>query len=165
VVSALRILVDADALNILAKVPDWWEGLPKGRLLLTPHAGELARLTGRDGDELLADPLNAAMEAARTFGQHVLFKFGYGIVTDGKRALISDDAPASVATAGSGDVLAGTVGALLAQGLSPMDAAGLGLYVGARAARRLEATVGTLGMIASDLPLAIAQELARLERG
>jgi NAD(P)H-hydrate repair Nnr-like enzyme with NAD(P)H-hydrate dehydratase domain len=61
-------------------------------------------------------------------------------------------------------VLSGTIGALLAQGLSLVDAANLGVYAGARAARRLELELGTLGLVASDLPHAIAIELAALER-
>jgi NAD(P)H-hydrate repair Nnr-like enzyme with NAD(P)H-hydrate dehydratase domain len=74
------------------------------------------------------------------------------------------DSPASLATAGSGDVLAGVIGAFLAQDLSAIDAASLAAYAGVRAARRLEKDLGTLGVTASDLPRAIAVELAALER-
>jgi NAD(P)H-hydrate epimerase len=85
-------------------------------------------------------------------------------VTDGKTIHRATDAPPSLATGGSGDVLSGTIGALLAQGLSLVDAANLGVYEGVRAARRLEQELGTLGLVASDLPRAIAVEMASLER-
>ena len=69
----------------------------------------------------------------------------------------------ALATAGSGDVFAGTIGGFLAQGLAPIDAAALAFYVGTRAARRAEQRFGTLGLLAGDLPPAIAEELAALE--
>jgi NAD(P)H-hydrate epimerase len=72
--------------------------------------------------------------------------------------------PLSLATAGSGDVFSGSIGAFLAQGLSGPDAASLAAFAGSRAANRLAERVGTLGLVASDLPLAIAEELAALER-
>jgi ADP-dependent NAD(P)H-hydrate dehydratase / NAD(P)H-hydrate epimerase len=156
-------VVDADALNWLAKQPSWWTSLKPGSLVLTPHVGEMARLLDRETDEVIADPLATAKEAASLWNQVVVFKYGYSVATDGTSAIVADDAPSSLATAGSGDVLAGTIGAFLAQGLSPLDAAGLALYVGPRAARRVEARTGTLGLVASDLPLAIAEELAVLE--
>jgi NAD(P)H-hydrate repair Nnr-like enzyme with NAD(P)H-hydrate dehydratase domain len=90
-------------------------------------------------------------------------KYGYSVVTDGTAVLVADDAPTSLATAGTGDVLAGTIGAFLTQGLAPLQAAGLALYAGARAARRVEQRVGTLGLVASDLPIAIAETLCWLE--
>lgn len=156
-------VVDADALNWLATQPTWWSALTPGSLVLTPHVGEMARLLDRETDEVIADPLATAKEAATLWKQVVVFKYGYSVATDGTSAIVADDAPASLATAGSGDVLAGMIGAFLAQGLAPLDAAGLALAVGPRAARRVERLTGTLGLVASDLPLAIAEELAVLE--
>jgi len=89
-------------------------------------------------------------------------KSAYSAASDGQRTLVADDAPVSLATAGSGDVLAGAIGAFLAQGVSPVDAAGLAIYTGMRAARALEATYGDLGVLATDMPDAIAVELGRL---
>lgn len=163
-VSDRPILIDADGLNWLARQDEWWTLLPAGRCVLTPHLGEMSRLTGRTADELSADPLGAAKTAAAKWGQTVVLKYGFTVATDGDRAIIADDAPRSLASAGTGDVLAGTIGAFLAQGLAPLDAAALAIYVGCAAARRVEATMGTLGLIASDLPPAIAAELAVLER-
>lgn len=158
-------VVDADALNWLATQESWWTSLAPKSLILTPHAGEMARLLGQEVKEVVRDPLATAKEAANRWKQIVVLKYGYSIATDGATALVAEDAPPSLATAGSGDVLAGTIGAFLAQGMAPLDAAGLALYVGPRAARRVEERTGTLGLVASDLPLAIAQELATLEAG
>lgn len=158
------MVIDADALNWLAKQDEWWTLLPANGCVLTPHLGEMARLTGRSTEEISADPLGTAKTAARSWRQIVVLKYGYTVATNGDRAMIAEDAPRSLATAGSGDILAGTIGAFLAQGLAPLDAATLAIYVGCAAARRVEATTGTLGLVASDLPMAIAAELAALER-
>ena len=159
------IVVDADALTVLSRIPDWWSPIPAGRLLLTPHVGEMARLLDRPTDEISADPDTAIVEAANRFRQFVLLKGNPTLVSDGMTTYAASDSPASLATAGSGDVLAGSIGALLAQGLEPMTAANLAVYAGVQAARELEKDLGTLGLIASDLPKAIARQLAILERG
>jgi NAD(P)H-hydrate epimerase len=159
------LVVDADALNWLAGQANWWERLPAGKAVLTPHLGEMARLTGRSTEELAADPVGVAREAARVWGQVVVLKYGYTVATDGERSVVADDAPRSLASAGTGDVFAGTIGAFLAQGLAPLDAATLAIYVGTRAARRVERSVGVLGLVAGDLPRAIAEELAALAQG
>lgn len=159
------LVLDADALNWLATQDQWWERLPAGRAILTPHVGEMSRLLGQSAEEVMADPIATVQAAAKRWRQTVVFKYGYSVASDGDQVIIADDAPLSLATAGSGDVLAGVLGALLGQGLAPLDAAAVALFVGPRAARRVEAQVGTLGLIASDLPRAIAEELAMLEEG
>ena len=163
--SGKPVVIDADGLNWLAAQDDWWAWMPAGRATLTPHAGEMARLTGTEGEAVTADPLGVAREAAARWRQTVVLKCGHTVVSDGERTMVAPDAPPSLATAGSGDVLAGTIAALVAQGLSGFDAATLAIYVGSRAARRVERRTGTLGLVAGDLPLAIAEELASLERG
>jgi NAD(P)H-hydrate epimerase len=157
-------VVDADALNWLSKQGEWWSSLPRDRFVLTPHVGEMARLLACNTAEVTADPIKIAKDAATRWGQTVVLKYGYSVATDGTTALVADDAPPSLATAGTGDVFAGTIGGFLAQGLAPLDAAGLALFVGPRAARMVEQRTGTLGLVASDLPLAIAEVLADLER-
>jgi NAD(P)H-hydrate epimerase len=84
------------------------------------------------------------------------------VVSNGETTIVADLAAGSLATAGSGDVLAGTVGGLLAQTRSPFDSAVLAVYVGPRAALRVEDRFGMLGVVATDLPDAIANELALL---
>lgn len=166
VVSAagLPMVIDADGLNWLAKQEQWWALLPAGRVVLTPHAGEMARLTGKEAEEIAADPGNAARDAAVTWGQTVVLKGTTTIIATAEGAVTTVEMPLNLATAGSGDVLCGSIGAFLAQGLSGPDAASLAAFAGSRAAYRLAGRVGTLGLVASDMPLAIAEELAALER-
>lgn len=160
----LTVVVDADALNWLADQGNWWTSLPEGRLVLTPHVGEFAKLTGKTTDEVIADPLGELEAAAKTWKQTVVLKYGYTAASDGTTTVVAEDAPLSLATAGSGDVLAGTIAALVAQGLSGLDAATVALHVGPAAARAVEERVGTLGLIATDLPDAIAARMADLAR-
>lgn len=157
------VVIDADGLNWLAKHDAWWDRLPAQRAVLTPHVGEMSRLLGVAAEEITADPLGTTRAAAKRWRQTVVLKFGYTAVSDGERTLVAGDAPPSLATAGTGDVLAGVIGAFLAQGVPAVDAAALAIHVGMRAARRVEARTGTLGLVAGDLPLAIAAELALLE--
>lgn len=158
----LQIVIDADALNWLARQENWWDHVPAQRLVLTPHPGEMARLTGRDADEIAADPQAIAREFGKKWKQTVVIKSGYAAVSDGSDVVVADDAPVSLATAGTGDVLAGVIGAYLAQGLPPVDAAGLAFFTGTRAARTLEAIYGEPGVIATDLPDVIATELRQV---
>jgi NAD(P)H-hydrate repair Nnr-like enzyme with NAD(P)H-hydrate dehydratase domain len=157
-----RVVVDADGLIWLARQESWWERVPAGRLVLTAHVGEMTRLTGLEADEILENSQQVAQEFAKKWNQVVVIKAGHSVVTDGKETLVADDAPLSLATAGTGDVLAGMVGAFIAQGLSSVDAAGLAFYVGAQAARTVEAIFGEIGVIAPDLPDVVAAELRQL---
>jgi NAD(P)H-hydrate epimerase len=166
VVSAagLPLVIDADGLNWLAKQEQWWELLPAGTAVLTPHAAEMSRLTGKEVDEILSDSVKAARDAAEKWGQTVVLKGSTTVIATAEGVVTTVEMPLSLATAGSGDVLCGSIGAFLAQGLSGPDAAALAAFAGSRAAYRLAERVGTLGLVASDLPLAIAEELAILER-
>jgi NAD(P)H-hydrate epimerase len=157
------VVVDADALTWLAEQERWWERVPAHLLVLTPHPGEMARLVDVGVDEIVANPAQIAREAATRWGQTVVLKGGRTVVASADGAIIAADAPPSLATAGSGDVLCGSIGALLAQGLTGSDAAALAVYVGCRAAERVSAQYGTLGVVAGDLPRAIAAELRALE--
>ncbi len=156
------MVVDADALNWLARQPSWWEHLPPRRLVLTPHPGEMSRLLDRPVEEIVADPETAATEAARTWHQVVLLKGERAVVSDGERTLVAAAGAPSLTTAGSGDVLAGTVAALLAQTGSPVDAAALAVYLGLAASREVESRFGVTGLLATDLPDAIATAMVDL---
>ncbi|MCC6703771.1 MAG: NAD(P)H-hydrate dehydratase [Thermomicrobiales bacterium] len=158
---AIPAVLDADALNWLAGESDWSERFAPNTLVLTPHAGEMARLTGLDTAEIVADPAAIASRFAREWRQTVVLKGGVSVIASGD-TLRQIAAPPALATAGSGDVLAGSIGAFLAQGLDPVDAASLALYLGAQAAERLSEKLSPLGVVASDLPLAIAEALAAL---
>ena len=156
------LVVDADGLNWLGEQDAWWRHIPEQSTVLTPHVGEMSRLLGVSADEVMNDPLSTVREAAKRWHQVVVLKYGHTAVSDGKRTLVAGDAPVSLATAGTGDVLTGVIGAFLAQGVAPLEAASLAIHVGTRAARRVEATTGVLGLMASDLPLAIAAEVAAM---
>lgn len=158
----LKIVLDADALNWLAKQENWWTAVPAQRLVLTPHPGEMSRLLDRPVDDITRDPAGVTREAAAKWNQVVVLKGGHAVVSDGTTTLIADAASAALATAGSGDVLSGTIGALVAQTGSLLDAAIIAIHVGPRAAARVASRFGIQGVIATDLPDAIAEEMHRL---
>jgi NAD(P)H-hydrate repair Nnr-like enzyme with NAD(P)H-hydrate dehydratase domain len=157
-------VVDADGLNWLADQNEWWTRCKPQSLVLTPHIGEMERLTGTSAKDIMADPVGASKSAAAKWKQVVVLKYGHSIATDGDKVFVAPEAPLSLATAGAGDVLAGMIGGFLAQGVKPLDAAAMALLVGPRAARRVEQVTGTLGLLAGDLPLAVAEELRELEQ-
>ncbi|MDQ3981647.1 MAG: NAD(P)H-hydrate dehydratase [Actinomycetota bacterium] len=122
------IVLDADALNVLAETP----GALVARsspAVLTPHPAELARLLGVDTPEVTGDRLGGARRAAERFGCIVVAKGHRTIVTDGSTSLVVPTGGPDLATAGTGDVLTGAVAALLAAGLDPFDAAWCAAYV------------------------------------
>lgn len=158
------LVIDADGLNWLATTAEWWRHFRPGRLVLTPHPGEMARLWSCDVGTVTADPWAIAREAAARWGQVVVLKGGHTVVATPDGALwVAEQANPALATAGTGDTLAGTIAGFLAQGLDPQDAAVLGLYVGGRAAELASATVGVLPFVASDLPQAIGAAIRELE--
>ena len=152
-------VIDADGLNALAQTPHWWERIPDPAIL-TPHPGEMARLTEMSTPEVQSDRIGIAMESAARWRKIVALKGAYTVVAfpDGG-AMLSPFANAGLASAGTGDVLAGSIAGLLSQGLPPQDAAALGVYLHGLAGERARARLGDTGMIASDLlpelPLAI----------
>lgn len=164
-------VVDAEALRSLAAVDEWWVSIGRP-CVLTPHAGEFARLraasgVGSDADgDLLGDDVaraTAARDAARCWGQVVVLKGARTVIAapDGRHSRASFENP-GLATGGTGDVLAGTIGALLAQGLAPYDAARLGVYLHGTAGDTVRERLGDAGMLAGDLPLEITLARRRL---
>ena len=141
------VVADADALGAFAGAP---EAL-RGCAIITPHAGEFVRLFGPIGD----DKLGAARRAAARIGCVVLLKGADTVIAapDG-RAAINDNGPPWLATAGSGDVLAGLIGAMLAQGLDAWEAGCAGAWLHGRAG----ALAGP-GLIAEDLPHHLPQSV------
>lgn len=153
------VLVDADGLTVLAEAPDLLRDRT-GVTVLTPHDREFERLTGRlPGSDRVA----AATGAARSLGVHLLLKGNVTIIAEPHGRVVVNDARSSwPATAGSGDVLSGLAGALLAAGLEPLDA--LGCATRAHSVAALEAAIAPgpagapirAGAIAEALPAAIA---------
>jgi ADP-dependent NAD(P)H-hydrate dehydratase / NAD(P)H-hydrate epimerase len=146
-----RLVLDADALNTLAKIPGWWQQ-PGFDAVLTPHPGEMARLADIPIENVQAGRVGLAMQKAAAWNKTVVLKGGFTVIAapDG-RCRVSPYANAGLASAGTGDVLAGAIAGLLAQGLSLFDSASLGVYLHARAGERVKDSLGDTGMLASDL--------------
>jgi ADP-dependent NAD(P)H-hydrate dehydratase / NAD(P)H-hydrate epimerase len=146
-----NVICDADGLNLLSKKPDWHTLLPAGTIL-TPHVGEMARLTGRSSAQVQEDRVGLALYCARTWGHVVVLKGAYTVVASpDDKAVVMPFANPALSTAGTGDVLAGCILGLLAQGLSPFDAAACGAYLHGKAGERWRDAFGEAGMLASDL--------------
>ncbi len=155
------LVLDADALNILAREEEWWRLLPPN-CVLTPHPGEMSRLTGLEIKEVQDRRLELAPEMARKWGQVVLLKGAHTIVAgpDG-RTTVLPFANAAMAKAGSGDVLAGSIAGLLAQGLHPFEAAVAGAYLHGLAGELAREGLSVASVVAGDLvnllPVAIRE--------
>ncbi len=164
----LPLVVDADALNLIAAEPGLQQRVSQRHApsLLTPHPLEAARLLGISAAEVQAGRLDAAAELARRLQAHVILK-GSGTVIaspEGELVINSTGNPA-LATAGSGDVLAGLCGALLARQMPAHEAAIAAAWLHGQAADRMVADgIGPVGITASELPLFIRSELNALQR-
>jgi NAD(P)H-hydrate epimerase len=156
------LVLDADALNILAGQPEWWKLVPTDSVL-TPHPGEMARLSGATTPDIQRDRFGVASDAANRWGQVVLLKGAHTIVAspDG-RVMVLPFANPALAKAGSGDVLAGAIIGLLAQGLEPFEAAVAGAYVHGLAGELARDHLGAMPVVAGDLVSFIPMALGEL---
>jgi len=145
------LVLDADALNALADSARKKTRIGKNRVL-TPHPGEMARLLGKSTEAVNADRAGAARKAAKDWGAVVVLKGARTVVAhpDGRISEDPHEVPA-LASGGTGDVLAGVIGALIAQGSDPFAAAVTGVYIHAAAGRRISQRLGDSGLLASDL--------------
>lgn len=159
------VVVDADALNLLGtEAPRLLTGAAAPRVL-TPHPGEMARLVGGTTAQVQGDRLGQARRLAAATGAVVVLKGARTIVAvaDGT-AFINPTANPSLGTAGSGDVLAGAIGALLAQGLPAAQAACAAVFLHGAAADQATAALGTRLLVAGDLPDALARVFEQQRR-
>ncbi|HET7465588.1 MAG TPA: NAD(P)H-hydrate dehydratase [Candidatus Dormibacteraeota bacterium] len=159
------LVIDADGLNALADAPRAKRKLGPRRIL-TPHPGEMARLTGKTIDQIAADRQGAARKAAKEWGAVVVLKGAKTVVAhpDGRWSEDPHEVPA-LASGGTGDVLAGVIGALVAQGSDAFTAAVTGVYVHAAAGRRVAQRLGDSGLLAGDLLTEIPLVMNVLRQG
>jgi len=139
-------VVDADGLNWLAK-----HATRRDNWVLTPHPGEAARLLGCSSADVCADRYAAVKKIQDQYGGVCVLKGAGSLIADAKNIFVDTTGNPGMASGGMGDVLSGMIGALLAQGLSSMEAAKLAVYVHGEAADAIAAESGERGMLASDL--------------
>jgi len=165
---ACPLVLDADALNLIAQHHQLAELLKnrRGQTVLTPHAGEAARLMGVTAAAIQSQRVESAVRLAQSLHVICVLKGAGTIVAEqnGSYCINATGNPA-LATGGTGDVLTGVIASLIAQGLAPIQAARLGVYVHGAAADALVARgIGPLGLTASELVTAIRGVLNQLSR-
>jgi len=148
----LHLVLDAAAVACAGPLRDALAG-HAGRTVMTPHHGEMAALTGKDADEIAADPAGAARSVAASFGAVVILKDAATVIAcpDGA-CLHYPGGGIGLATGGSGDVLAGAVAGLLSRGASPLVAAAWAVWLHGEAGRALATRHGPVGLLAHELP-------------
>jgi hydroxyethylthiazole kinase-like uncharacterized protein yjeF len=151
------VVLDALAMSVVRKAKPFEQPL-----LLTPHAGEMAHLTGRSKQEISADPQGAALEAARRWNAVVALEGATSVIATPDASLwVHRGGEAGLATSGSGDTLAGMIGGLAARGATPEQACAWGIMLHAGAGARL-ASRGPLGFLARELPAEVPAVLLQL---
>ncbi|MCC6848221.1 MAG: NAD(P)H-hydrate dehydratase [Deltaproteobacteria bacterium] len=162
----LPLVLDADALTCLGRIGAGHDRPTDGApLVLTPHPGEMSRLLGDETVAIQADRLAAARKAAAAYDATVVLKGARTIVAmPGGRAWINLSGNPGLAAGGTGDVLAGIVASLLAQGYPPDEAGPLGVFLHGHAADRIAGRQGMIGLVASDLPAELPATMRDLLR-
>lgn len=161
----VRLVIDADGLNCLAKNTGWVERR-KAHLILTPHPGEMNKMW----DRLFREPMPAdrtaqAAALAKKVACTVVLKGAGTVVTDGNRVYVNTTGNPGMATAGSGDVLTGVITALAGQGLSDFDAAVLGVYIHGLAGDVAAERVGQVSLITTDIIDSLGEAFSRCFKG
>jgi ADP-dependent NAD(P)H-hydrate dehydratase / NAD(P)H-hydrate epimerase len=160
------LVIDADGLNLLAQLPEWWKRLPKNTVI-TPHPGEMARLSGLDTEAVQNNRWALATEKAAEWNIILVLKGAHTLIAapDGQIAALPFKTDA-LAKAGTGDVLAGIITGLLAQGIDAFDAAVCGGYVHGLAGELAAQLRGsTRSVLASDVIDVLGQAFERIEKG
>jgi NAD(P)H-hydrate epimerase len=161
----LPTLFDADGVKLLAEIPQWWEKLPK-HAILTPHPGEMSVLSGLSVAEIQADRWAIAREHAEKWGVVLLLKGAISVIADPNRnLLINPISDSALAKAGSGDVLSGVIGGLLAQRtLDTTEAAGIGAWVHGVAGLAAKQRIGTaFSVTALDILESVGEGFKQIE--
>ena len=156
------LVVDADALNILSEFPDWWERLPTPAVL-TPHPGEMSRLTGLPTQEIQTRRVETAREFANKWGCVVVLKGAFTVVAQPEGPCrVAPFVNPLLSVGGTGDVLTGIIAGLLAQGMASGDAAACGVYLHGAAAEGLRSSHRDRGVTATDIIDAIPTATRRI---
>jgi ADP-dependent NAD(P)H-hydrate dehydratase len=159
-------VVDADGLNLLAKMKAWPKFF-RAKAVLTPHPGEMSRLGALIGRKSVptdeAGRIEIATAAATAFGQVVVLKGSRTVVTDGQRVYINTTGNSALSKAGTGDVLSGMIGSLLGQGLTGFDAACLGVHLHGRAGEIAGERLGLRCVLAREVIDALPQAIREAE--
>jgi NAD(P)H-hydrate epimerase len=158
-----HLIVDADGLNNLSALERWWTLLPPGTVI-TPHPGEMGRLChGLKVSGGGIDRLELSRSKAQEWQVTLVLKGACTIITEpGGRTRINWQANPALATAGTGDVLAGMIAGLLAQKVDPFDAASAAVHLHAAASELVSAQIGDTGLLAADLLPQIPRAIMRL---
>lgn len=157
--SQKTVVIDADGLTILAQKKELADRLSE-HSILTPHMGEMSRLTGISVTQLKQDPVNSCARYAAEHGCVLVQKDARTVVSDptGQQIFINMEGNSGMSTGGSGDVLSGIIGSLAAQGALPYDAAVNGAALHARAGDRAAAALGERAVLAGDIVNGICRE-------
>ncbi|MEW6033555.1 MAG: NAD(P)H-hydrate dehydratase [Chloroflexota bacterium] len=164
-VSSPNLVLDADALDAVKEVENWWKKLPR-QMILTPHPGEMSRMLAMSMADIQKDRIGLARKMALEWENTLVLKGAYTVIAsfEGKVCL-SPIANPGLASGGTGDVLSGAIAGLLAQGLGFFDSAALGVYVHGMAGEMVREELGNTGMIAEDLLPALPKVIKRLREG
>jgi NAD(P)H-hydrate epimerase len=158
------LVIDADALNILSENPNWYQKIAR-HSILTPHPGEMARLTGKTIKEIEFDRVNICRSYAIKWGCIVILKGAFTVIgSPNGSTWISLLANPNLATAGTGDILAGIVSGLLAQKVESLDAAISGVYLHGLSAEMANPEYVSSGIIASDLLPHIPRAMSQITK-
>lgn len=158
------LIIDADGLNLLSEVENWWTLLPESTII-TPHPGEMARLAGTSIEEVQKDRWAIVAEKAAAWNVVLVLKGAHTLIAEpGGQVAVLPFKESALATAGTGDVLAGIIAGFVAQGLKPFDAALVGGYVHQLAGAEAVRAVGNgRSVVAGDVMRSIARALSALE--
>ena len=145
------VVLDADGLNLMSKVGNWWERLPSGALL-TPHPGEMSTLTGEKISEIQSDRQSLCRYYAQKWNTTIVLKGANTVISSPSgETWVSPWADPVLSAAGTGDVLSGLIAGFVAQGIAVKESAILSVYVHGLAGEQFSKTVAGSGMFASDL--------------
>jgi len=152
------LVLDADALNALASAPEVLAQRPVGMTVITPHPGEMARLCGIETSRVQKERIRTAQDFASRYGVVVVLKGARSVIADPfGNVRINSSGNSGMASGGMGDILTGVIAAHIAQGLSSLEAATLGVYVHGRAADICAQQYGPAGYTATDVALNLAR--------